>query len=154
EEQIMRCSLPGFICQCAIVALLSQGAWGQGLKTSSANDSPALKEAKKLAPNRTVVEIELLQTDNGGTLYAHQWQKILLPMELGDFKVRHPTQGEKPELKERQSGLTRYVTAIGILDRTGQISFPDRTFTTSDTAKLKEWINELKTYGVLGTPSG
>src|SRR5581483_2127861 len=48
----------------------------------------------------------------------------------------------------------RYVTAIGRLDRQGRIVFPDRSFTTADASKLKEWFNDLRTYGKQGAPEG
>ena len=109
--------------------------------------------AKKSKSKTTFVEFELLQSDDGSGLYAQHWLKILAPLDV-TLRVHRPTSEEKPELKERESGNLRYVTAIGTLDRSGKITFPDRAFAVGDTNKLKEWIEELRTYGVQGTPAG
>jgi hypothetical protein len=116
---------------------------------------PKEKQAslKKTAAINTVIDFELLQAEGGGGLHGQQWLKVLEPLDVS-LRVRKPILGDKPEMKEREAGKTRYVTAIGTLDRSGNLIFPDRTFAPSDATKLKEWINELRTYGIKGTPVG
>jgi hypothetical protein len=108
---------------------------------------------KRSAPKNTIVEFELLQADGSGGLSAQNWLKMLEPLDVS-LHIHRPIGGDKPELKERQAGNTRYVTAIGMLDRAGNIVFPNKTLTLSEPAKVKEWIDELKTYGVKGSPKG
>ncbi len=119
--------------------------------SSLTKDKPA--SPKKTNMISTVIEFELLQSEGGGGLHGQQWLKVLEPLDVS-LRVRKPILGDKPEMKEREAGKTRYVTAIGTLDRSGNLVFPDRSFSLSDATKLKEWIDELRTYGVKGTPVG
>ena len=120
---------------------------------SPASVTSRLPAPKKAAPKTTIVELELLQETGGGGLHAQKWLKVLEPLDVS-LRVHRPIAADKPEMKEREAGNTRYVTAIGTLDRSGNILFPDRTFSLNDTVKLTEWIEELRTYGVKGTPVG
>ena len=138
--------------------LISNLALGQApTRPLRPGDSSQMKEKpaspKKTNTINTVVEFELLQAEGGGGLHGQQWLRVLEPLDVS-LRVRKPILGDKPEMKEREAGKTRYVTAIGTLDRTGNLVFPDRSFALSDATKLKEWINELRTYGVKGTPVG
>lgn len=103
-------------------------------------------------PRSTFVEIKLLANTDGGGLHSQQWIKILEPLDVS-IQIQRP-RDEKPEVRERIVGTLRYVTATGTLDRSGRISFPTRSFDPGEGAKLREWINELKTYGAQGTPDG
>lgn len=116
---------------------------------------PALKPTtlKKAKPKTTVVEFELLQGSDGGGMHAQHWLKTLAPLDVA-VRVHRPTAGEKPEIKEREVGTLRYVTAIGTLERSGRISFPDKSFAVGDSVKLKEWVEELRTYGAQGGTAG
>src|SRR5207244_872691 len=38
--------------------------------------------------------------------------------------------------------------------RSDRLVFPEKSFTQADSAKLNEWLNELKTYGAQGAPDG
>ncbi len=141
-----------------VVGLLFTGstAWGQGpVTTPKGEDFSPLKSvpAKKTTPKTTIIEFELLQSSDGGGMHAQTWSKVLGPLDVS-LRIHRPLLDDKPELKEREAGNLRYVTAVGLLDRSGQISFPDRSFTLSDSVKLKEWVTELRTYGVRGTPTG
>lgn len=108
---------------------------------------------RKSGPTTTVIEFELLETDAGGGIAAQNWLKTLEALDVS-LRIHRPVAGEKPELKEREAGYTRYVTVIGMLDRSGNILLPNKTFSPNEPAKLKEWIEELKTYGVKGSPKG
>ncbi len=101
----------------------------------------------------TSVEIKLLTGADGGSLHAQQWSKVLEPLDVS-IQIQRSTLNDKPEVRERNVGTLRYVTAVGTLDRSGKISFPGRSFDAADGPKLREWINELKTYGAQGTPEG
>ncbi len=104
-------------------------------------------------PRSTFIEIKLLSGSDGGALHAQQWLKVMQTLDVS-LQIQKSDLDDQPEVREREVGTLRYVTAIGLLDRTGKITFPDRSFTTSDGAKLKEWIDTLRTYGAQGSPEG
>ena len=152
--------MPRFIAISLVIASLLGGnrAFAQVRDKVPRPNSPAsvtsrLPAPKKAAPKTTIVEMELLQETGGGGLHAQKWLKVLEPLDVS-LRVHRPIAADKPEMKEREAGNTRYVTAIGTLDRSGNILFPDRTFSLNDTVKLTEWIEELRTFGVKGTPVG
>lgn len=130
--------------------MIGNTVWAQiPITTPKGTEAPAVKSLSK----STFVEIELLQSTDGGGMFSQHWSKILAPMDI-PLRIHRPLANEKPEVKERQAGTLHYVTVIGTLDRFGTINFPDRSFTTGEGTKLKEWIEELKTYGARGTPTG
>ncbi len=142
------------VCQQVSMPLAS----GQGAPPTSRSGNPAAIKPKAAASRKpttktTIIEFELLQEAGGGALSAQNWLKVLEPLDVS-LRVHRPVADDKPGLKEREAGNTRYVTVIGLLDRSGNIELPDRTFTLNDSVKLKEWIEELRTYGVKGTPKG
>lgn len=104
-------------------------------------------------PRLTIVDLKLLTDSNGGGLHAQEWGKVLEPLDVA-VQIQRPTLSDKPEVRERNVGTIRYVTAVGTLDRAGRINFPGRAFELSDGVKLREWLTELKTYGAQGTPEG
>lgn len=104
-------------------------------------------------PGKTLVEVILIATPDGGAQQAQDWRPVFEKMNI-DLRIRQPLLDDKPEIKETQLGRLRQVTAIGVLDRSGDLTFPNRKFTRADGEKLIEWINELKSYGAQGTPKG
>ncbi|MEK6259340.1 MAG: hypothetical protein AABP62_12055 [Planctomycetota bacterium] len=104
-------------------------------------------------PRTTFVEIKLLASTDGGALHSQQWLKAIEPLDVS-LQIQKPSLDDKPEVREREVGTIRYVTAVGLLDRSGKIAFPGRTFSLSDGPKLKEWIDDLRTYGAQGSPEG
>ncbi len=100
----------------------------------------------------TTVEIVLLTSDGGG-LQAQQWRSALEPLEI-PFSVRRGAGDDKPETSEKVIGTLRKVTATGTLDRTGKLTFADRSFQPGDRQKIKQWVSDLKTFGAQGTPEG
>ncbi len=101
----------------------------------------------------TTVDVELLTDPNGGALQAQQWRTQFEQLGIA-LKVRRPVLNDKPDVSDRVVGTLRYVTAVGQLERSGKIVFPGKAFTFSDAPKLKEWLDELKTYGAQGSPNG
>jgi len=104
-------------------------------------------------PRTTIVQVELLTAADGGALTAQEWRAVFEQLDISVL-IRRGLLDDKPEVKERTVGTLRYVTVIGQLDRSGRLVFPEKTFARSDAAKLKEWLDELKTYGQQGAPAG
>jgi len=136
--------------------LTSELAWAQVPVTTRGRDDysphkPA--STKKAATKPTVIEFELLQGTDGGGLQAQQWLKVLEPLDVS-LRIHRASSTDKPDVTERDLGNTRYVKAVGTLDRGGQISFPGHSFRLNEPAELKEWIEELRAYGIQGSPNG
>lgn len=152
----MRLFVVGFRASVILgLLMIANSTFGQiPITTPRADDYSSLKSpsSKRAAAKTTIVEFELLQESDGGGLYSQHWLKVLGPLDI-PLRVHRPLLDDKPELKERQVGNLRYVTAIGALDRSGAITFPGKTFAVGDATKLKEWIEELRTYGAKGTPT-
>lgn len=103
------------------------------------------------APVKTLLEVVLLNSPEGGALHSQDWRSAFEQLDVR-VSIRRPILDDKPEVQERTVGTLRYVTVIGIIDRQGRLVFPGRTFTRSETARLKEWLDELTTYGAQGAP--
>ena len=102
----------------------------------------------------TQVFVELLTGTEGVGIRAQEWARIFENLQVS-FKVRRAVLEEQPEITEKLIGTSlREVSAVGRLERNGAITFPNRSFQQSDTAKLKEWLTELRTYGAQGSPAG
>ena len=112
---------------------------------------PAAKTAKT---PRTQISVELLSGNEGVGLQAQEWSQVF--SELGiSLRVRRALAGEEPEVTEKVvTPSLREVKIIGWLEKNGTVKLPGRTYRASDAAKLKEWLNELKTYGAQGAPDG
>ncbi len=104
-------------------------------------------------PRETIVQVELLSGTEGGALSSQAWLKVFEEFEV-ELIIRRGLVTDKPELREKTVGTLRYVTLIGKLTRSGDIEFPGKMFGRGDAAALKEWLDELKTYGVQGIPTG
>ncbi|MCG6157116.1 hypothetical protein [Rubinisphaera margarita] len=105
-------------------------------------------------PLHTDVKFELLlsrERTNG--LAGQQWAEIFRQLEV-PVRVRQPLFNDKSGIEQQTFGTTRRVTATGLLDPGGDIVFPDRRFSRNDVGKLREWIEELRTYGAQGAPTG
>lgn len=127
-------------------------ATAQAPKTKLKPEAAALT-GTPARPRSTFIEIKLLSGTEGGALHGQQWLKLMQPLDVS-LQIQKGGLDDMPEVREREVGTLRYVTAIGMLDRAGKITFPDCSFTMSDGAKLKEWIDSLRTYGAQGSPEG
>lgn len=103
------------------------------------------------APMKTLLEVVLLNSPEGGALHSQDWRSAFEQLDVR-VSIRRPVLDDKPEVQERIVGTLRYVTVIGIIDRQGRLVFSGRTFTRNEMARLKEWLDELTTYGAQGSP--
>jgi hypothetical protein len=113
----------------------------------------AVTRDARFNPEKTSVSIEILMPDAGSTLDAQQWSKTFAGFGYS-ARFRKPLFKETPKIDETSRGPLRFVTVIGVMDSRGRLVFNDRQFTPGDGAELKEWLEELKTYGAQGSPDG
>ncbi|QDV52312.1 hypothetical protein [Gimesia fumaroli] len=107
--------------------------------------------APKGAPIKTTVTVTLLTETTSSALYAQQWGRVFRDLNIS-VRTRRAVLDDKPKIEEDLRGTLREVRLTGTLDRNGEIHFPGHEFSRSELARLKEWINELKTFGAQGSP--
>lgn len=112
---------------------------------------PAPSSKPQGAPIKTTVSVTLLTETTGAALFAQEWGRIFRDLKIS-IRTRRSVLDDKPAIDENVRGTFREVRLVGVLDRKGEIHFPGHQFARRDIGKLKEWLNELKTYGAQGSP--
>jgi len=104
--------------------------------------------------DKTLLEIEILMPGlPGNPLQAQKWRKAF--EEVGEsVRIRPPLANDAPKIDEVSRGPFRLVRIVGEIQRDGAIKFPSKSFKISQTAELKEFLGELKTFGAQGAPTG
>ena len=105
----------------------------------------------KGAPIKTSVSVTLLTESTSSALFAQEWGRIFRDLKIL-VRTRRSVLDDKPSIEQNVRGTFREVRLVGVLDRQGVIHFPGHQFARKDLGKLKEWLNELKTYGAQGSP--
>lgn len=126
------------------------GASSARAQAGRPSDKPASVD---LPAKTTILTVELVTGKDGAAQSAQEWAQAFERLGLS-IRIRSQLADEKPEIKDKQLGFTRMVTVVGKLERNGRIVFPERSFSLSESAKLKEYLDELKTYGAQGKPDG
>ena len=104
--------------------------------------------------NDTILSVEIMIPKISGDLVmAQRWGKAFEEIGIGT-RIRMPLPSDKPEIKETIRGPLRVVRIVGELDRKGNLSFPEKTFTLNDMELIKTWLDEIKVYGAQGSPEG
>lgn len=103
------------------------------------------------APIKTTVTVTLLMEDNSAALFAQQWGQTFRDLGIS-IRTRRSVLDDKPAIEQDLRGTLREVRLTGTLNRNGEIQFPGHRFARSDLGRLKEWLNELKTFGAQGSP--
>ncbi|WP_437230537.1 hypothetical protein SH661x_002017 [Planctomicrobium sp. SH661] len=114
----------------------------------------ALAQKPDNPADKTLLEIEILMPGVGGDpLLAQKWRGVF--EELGEaVRIRQPLPSDAPKIEEVPRGPFRLVRLVGEIDRDGNLSFPGKSFKQNQSALLKEYLGELKTYGAQGSPTG
>jgi hypothetical protein len=157
-----------YLLACAVAAMISDAAaqdyilrpgprgFDPRLNRYGATEAPATPARSsddRFNPSKTSLSIEILMPREGNAIDEQQWSKTLADMGFS-VRMRSPLVNDKIEVTERTRGPLRFVTVVGALDPRGRIVFPDRSFTSADADELKDWLNELKSYGAQGSPEG
>jgi len=111
--------------------------------------APAGPEAASI---KTMIEVDILSPGILGDPSAQSWGKIFEDYGAS-VRVRNG-RDVNSGVTEKVRGPLRFVTASGLLNRDGVLKFGDNSFRLDETERVKEWLDELKTYGAQGTPTG
>jgi hypothetical protein len=114
---------------------------------------PGEKPSKPAEPTNTTIHIDLFSSDPTQALQSQTWGRVF---DTLGHRVRIRTGGaeDEPQISESNRGPLRTVTLVGKIDRRGTVTFPGRTFNPGDDKALKEWLEELQSYGAQGSPIG
>ena len=108
-------------------------------------------------PKATTLSFEIITPQGTGSRVAAQdWGRVFA--KLGHtVRVRQQTASDtgSPEpVTQTETKSARRIKATGLLDNRGIVHFGKDKFRVTDTVRLKDWIDNLKKYGVQGDPSG
>ena len=102
---------------------------------------------------RTEVRVELITDRRGAPLAAQRWAMTFQRFQV-PLRIRRAIGVERTSVRETITGGLRQVKVIGLLDRSGRILVPGKSFSPGNPAALGQWLNELGTFGAKGNPSG
>ena len=102
---------------------------------------------------RTEVRVELLTDRRGAPLAAQRWAKSFQQFKV-PLRIRRAIGRERTAIREKTSRGLRQVTVIGLLDRSGRILVPGKSFSPGNPTAMGRWLEELRTFGAKGNPSG
>lgn len=112
-----------------------------------------LPAKSETSDSKTMVSVELVAGKEGVGYQAQMWRPLFEEMGV-DVQIRTGNVNDKPEIKEESANGFRRVTVIGELDRQGRIVLSDRIYTRDQSANLKKYLEDLKTFGQQGNPAG
>lgn len=128
-----------------------------GISAARAQVSPARTGTRstqtKSSQNRTILSVELLTGKRTSGVSAQEWGRTFQKIGFS-VRIRRSVLDDKPEIKERKLGRLREITVIGKLESSGKLTFPGRSFSPGEGAKLAEWLRSIEVYGAQGPPTG
>ena len=101
----------------------------------------------------TEVRVELITDRRGAPLAAQRWAMTFQRFQV-PLRIRRAIGGERTSVRETITGGLRQVKVIGLLERSGRILVPGKSFSPGNPTALGQWLNELGTFGAKGNPSG
>lgn len=102
---------------------------------------------------KTTIELTILTPAFGAALPAQRWAKTLSVLGV-DAQFRSATGGDETGIEQFVRGPLRSVRIVGRLTADGDLDLVERVYTPDDERLLREWLDELKTYGAQGSPRG
>jgi len=132
---------------------LPEDAKAQRLRQLRQGNSRIAGPSETTKRKNTRVTVEILTNTGAIALAAQRWRPVFENLGCA-VRVRPGTSQDKIETREIVRGSLRQVFVVGRIDRKGLIQFEGESFSTRDSARMREWIRELETYGAQGTPSG
>lgn len=103
----------------------------------------------------TEVSLELLAGPMGVSFRAQKWHKLLEELDIPVRMRRGFGEEQNTGVTEKMVGTSlREVHIIGRIEDDATIVVGELEFQPQQEVKFREWIKELKTYGVQGAPEG
>jgi len=119
--------------------------------TLALGQAPAKPRARKEI--RTEVRVELITDRRGAPLAAQRWARLFQSFKV-PLRIRRSLGRERTSVREKTTARLRQVTVIGLLDRSGRILVPGKSFSPGNPNALGKWLEELKAFGAKGNPTG
>lgn len=111
------------------------------------------KSSTTKSPRRNI-EFEILTPRKGMTgLFAQKWGRLFAQLKIS-ARIRQERFNEKERIEEKKYGSGQLVLVVAKIDRKGYLVCGKKKFRLSQAGKIKEWVEELKTFGVQGSPEG
>ena len=102
--------------------------------------------------NRFPLQIDILMQPNAvQNVQTLQWAKVFQKISRNPT-FRQGKNGERTRVEETQFGGRTRVSAVGIMNRNGSITFLRQTFLATQPAALEAWLNKLEQFGAKGPP--
>ncbi|HZZ27508.1 MAG TPA: hypothetical protein VFE46_05820 [Pirellulales bacterium] len=106
-----------------------------------------------LALAKPHVEMEVIfEPGLAGNTMAQKWTKVLGDLGLGSVRFRALENGDQMGIATQGTGDTAVYEVTAQLNSHGALITPGGQFTLSDTAKLKQWLDQVAAGG--GKPGG
>ena len=115
---------------------------------------PRTTSKVKPTPRQTIIDFEILTPRKGANgLDAQKWGRLFGQLKW-NARIRQERFNEKTGITEKMLGKTRVIKVVGTIDTSGKLICNRRAFRLNDVNKMKEWVEELKTFGAQGAPDG
>jgi hypothetical protein len=129
-------------------------AQGPGTRPPSTSRPPAVAAPGDPRAIQTEITVELLTGPEGVGIRAQRWTDHFQRLNT-TFSIRRGLGDEELETTEELVGRnTRRISIRGRVDKSGTITFADRSFKESEADRLAVWIRELKAHGTGGNAEG
>ncbi len=94
------------------------------------------------------VTFELITEEGFPITGAQSWLEVLKDVGVSSIRIRPAKSGDRGEVKKLGTEQSPQYYVIGILTARGQLKVPGGTFTKSDRAGIKAWVENLQIDGV------
>jgi len=123
------------------------------LATATVASGQAPRKQTSRREIRTEVRVELITDRRGAPLAAQRWAKLFQSFKV-PLRIRRGVGSERTSVREKTTARLRQVTVVGLLDRSGRILVPGKSFSPGNPNALGKWLEELGTFGAKGNPTG
>lgn len=138
---------------CAILSLAAVPCDAQLRRETSPRQETAPRRQDANPAVKTLVEFEILMPKLGDGLDAQRWGPVFEQIGVS-VRFRQAILDDEPVVDEQMRGTWRMVNVVGQMDLNGTLHFPEKSFTMTESKKLADWVDDLKTYGAQGSPDG
>ncbi len=101
-----------------------------------------------------IVEMEIVTDPRSSALVAQRWTAVLSQSGVSRVRIRASRRGDKVQVTTAGTDRRPVYQVMGSLDSRGTLNLPGGRFQQGDRSKLRQWVEELKTWGPQGAPQG